>query len=435
MESQTPRSTDPNQQPESGQQRPRIPVSTLWLFMLLLIVLVFAWFREDHTKRSEITYDFYLSQLQAHNVSQIEWVNAQQVVGKFTSLDAAKKELELRAQMKPQPSEAVAKDNAKGEEKKRNAKKADSEAEKEEAKELLEHFRVNVRPVPGDSLDALLQENILLGMVEKAPEQVDNTLMFVLAYFLVPALLFFGLWVMIRRTRDQMMGGGILSGFGKSPAKRYEPTKKPITFDDVAGLEGVKNDLQEIVEFLKNPEKFQRLGGRVPKGVLLMGPPGTGKTLLARAVAGEAGVPFFSISGSEFIQMFVGVGASRVRDMFKTAKDASPCDPVHRRDRRRRPAPRRGPGRRPRRARADAQPDSQRDGRLQPKRVGDRAGRHQPARRARPGAAAARPVRPAHHRRSADSQGPGGDLQGPHPRRAAGRRRRSRTDWPPARSA
>src|SRR5205814_2094650 len=97
------------------------------------------------------------------------------------------------------------------------------------------------------------------------------------------------------------------------------------TFEEVAGLENAKNELQEIVEFLKNPEKFQRLGGRIPKGVLLVGPPGTGKTLLARAVAGEAGVPFFSISGSEFIQMFVGVGASRVRDMFKTAKENSPC--------------------------------------------------------------------------------------------------------------
>src|SRR5213078_2039098 len=96
-------------------------------------------------------------------------------------------------------------------------------------------------------------------------------------------------------------------------------------FDEVAGLENAKAELQEIVEFLKNPEKFQRLGGRIPKGVLLNGPPGTGKTLLARAVAGEAGVPFFSISGSEFIQMFVGVGASRVRDMFKTAKENAPC--------------------------------------------------------------------------------------------------------------
>jgi len=132
--------------------------------------------------------------------------------------------------------------------------------------------------------------------------------------------------MMFRRTRDQFMGaGGMLSGFGKSPAKRYEGAKQPITFADVAGLDTVKSDLEEVVEFLKSPEKFQRLGGRIPKGVLLMGPPGTGKTLLAKAVAGEAGVPFFSINGSEFIQMFVGVGASRVRDLFKTAKEAAPC--------------------------------------------------------------------------------------------------------------
>ena len=207
---------------------------------------------------------------------------------------------------------------------------------------------------------------------------------------------------MLRRTRDQFMGGGILSGFSKSPAKRYEESgKKPITFNDVAGLEGVKHDLQEIVEFLKNPEKFHSLGGRVPKGVLLMGPPGTGKTLLARAVAGEAGVPFFSISGSEFIQMFVGVGASRVRDMFKTAKEASPCilfideiDAVGRHARRR-------PGRRARRTRANAQSDSQRNGRLQPDRSRHRAGGDQSARRARSRAAAPGAFRSAHHGRSA----------------------------------
>jgi len=130
---------------------------------------------------------------------------------------------------------------------------------------------------------------------------------------------------MFRRAREQFMGGGLLSGFAKSPAQRYESDQKRVTFKDVAGLEGVKRDLEEVIEFLKDPKKFQRLGGRVPKGVLLMGPPGTGKTLLARAVAGEAGVPFFSISGSEFIQMFVGVGAGRVRDLFKNAKEASPA--------------------------------------------------------------------------------------------------------------
>jgi cell division protease FtsH len=158
-----------------------------------------------------------------------------------------------------------------------------------------------------------------------AQEVADSAYQYMMLYLVVTLLLFVGVWLMWRRTRDQIFGGGgFLSSFAKSPAKRYEGAKKRITFDDVAGLESVKQDLQEIVEFLKSPEKFHRLGGRIPKGVLLNGPPGTGKTLLARAVAGEAGVPFFSISGSEFIQMFVGVGASRVRDLFKTAKDASP---------------------------------------------------------------------------------------------------------------
>jgi len=154
----------------------------------------------------------------------------------------------------------------------------------------------------------------------------DPALMLTLLLFIalpIGMLIFF--WIMLRRTQNQMMGGGFLSGFSKSPAKRYEGAKQPIAFKDVAGLEGVKADLQEIVDFLKAPDRFQRLGGRVPKGVLLNGPPGTGKTMLARAVAGEAGVPFFSVSGSEFIQMFVGVGASRVRDLFKTAKDAAPA--------------------------------------------------------------------------------------------------------------
>lgn len=129
----------------------------------------------------------------------------------------------------------------------------------------------------------------------------------------------------LRRSQNQMLGGGgFLSGFTRSPAKKYEASAKPITFVDVAGLEGVKADLQEIVDFLKEPAKFRKLGGRVPKGVLLIGPPGTGKTLLARAVAGEAEVPFYSVNGSEFIQMFVGVGASRVRDLFQTAKAQAP---------------------------------------------------------------------------------------------------------------
>lgn len=146
-----------------------------------------------------------------------------------------------------------------------------------------------------------------------------------LIMFGLPLAILGFLFVMIRRSRNDMMGGGFLSGFSKSPAKKFEATDKVIKFTDVAGLEGVKADLQEIVDYLKTPEKFQKLGGYVPKGVLLNGPPGTGKTLLARAIAGEADVPYFSVNGSEFIQMFVGVGASRVRDLFRTAKEQSPA--------------------------------------------------------------------------------------------------------------
>jgi len=159
--------------------------------------------------------------------------------------------------------------------------------------------------------------------IDPNPPNTPNGLVWLM--LLLPTFLILGfIYLMMRRARDQF-DGGILGSFVKSPAKRHDKSKQRTTFEEVAGLENAKAELQEIVEFLKNPEKFQRLGGRIPKGVLLVGPPGTGKTLLGRAVAGEAGVPFYSISGSEFIQMFVGVGASRVRDMFKTAKENSPC--------------------------------------------------------------------------------------------------------------
>ncbi|WP_420471850.1 ATP-dependent zinc metalloprotease FtsH [Brevundimonas sp. FT23042] len=140
---------------------------------------------------------------------------------------------------------------------------------------------------------------------------------------LLPFLLIIGLWVLIMR---QMQGGARgAMGFGKSKAKLLTEHKGRKTFEDVAGVDEAKEELQEVVDFLKDPGKFQRLGGKIPKGALLVGPPGTGKTLLARAVAGEAGVPFFSISGSDFVEMFVGVGASRVRDMFEQAKKNAPC--------------------------------------------------------------------------------------------------------------
>jgi cell division protease FtsH len=141
--------------------------------------------------------------------------------------------------------------------------------------------------------------------------------------YLLPFLLFFGFWIFLM---NQVQGGGSkVMSFGKSRAKRMSPDSPKVTFKDVAGAEEAVEELHEIKEFLENPKKFQALGARIPKGVLLYGPPGTGKTLLARAVAGEAGVPFFSISGSDFVEMFVGVGASRVRDLFEQAKQSSPC--------------------------------------------------------------------------------------------------------------
>ncbi len=179
-----------------------------------------------------------------------------------------------------------------------------------------------IKPIVDDLVKATKPDDKPVMIDSEAP---PGTGLMLWVTFLLPSLLFIVfIYLMMRRARDQF-DGGILGNFIKSPAKRHDKSKQRTTFEEVAGLENAKAELQEIVEFLKNPERFQRLGGRIPKGVLLVGSPGSGKTLLARAVAGEAGVPFYSISGSEFIQMFVGVGASRVRDMFKTAKESSPC--------------------------------------------------------------------------------------------------------------
>ncbi len=196
----------------------------------------------------------------------------------------------------------------------------------EEAERLKPKFRVNLPP----SSESIAELREFLDQ-HKVPYsfKAQNQFLSMLVVFFGPILLLTFIvllvtWLMFRRTRDQM-SGGLLGNFNKRPFREYTANQPRVTFDDVAGLENVKLELQEMVEFLKNPIKFQRLGARVPKGTLLMGPPGTGKTLLAKAVAGEAGVPFFSINGSEFIQLFVGVGAMRVRDLFRTAKEVAPC--------------------------------------------------------------------------------------------------------------
>jgi cell division protease FtsH len=153
---------------------------------------------------------------------------------------------------------------------------------------------------------------------------VESTLLRDILSWVIPAIVFFALWLFLLRRFAEKQGGGFLA-LGKSKAKVYMETDTKTTFDDVAGVDEAKEELKEIVGFLKDPKRYGRLGGRVPRGVLLVGPPGTGKTLLARAVAGEAGVPFFSISGSEFVEMFVGVGAARVRDLFEQARQKAPA--------------------------------------------------------------------------------------------------------------
>jgi cell division protease FtsH len=155
------------------------------------------------------------------------------------------------------------------------------------------------------------------------PIESDQNPLFQILISWFPMLLLIGVWVFFMR--QMQGGGGRAMGFGKSKAKLLTEKSGRVTFDDVAGIEEAKSELEEIVEFLRDPQKFQRLGGKIPKGVLLVGPPGTGKTLLARSIAGEANVPFFTISGSDFVEMFVGVGASRVRDMFEQGKKNAPC--------------------------------------------------------------------------------------------------------------
>ena len=178
---------------------------------------------------------------------------------------------------------------------------------------------VTIKPEDAQITDLLIDHKI---PVRAEKQQQSGFQSFLLT--LLPFLLLIGVWIYFM---NRMQGGGKggAMGFGKSKAKMLTEKHGRVTFDDVAGIDEAKEELEEIVEFLRNPQKFSRLGGKIPKGALLVGPPGTGKTLLARAIAGEAGVPFFTISGSDFVEMFVGVGASRVRDMFEQAKKSSPC--------------------------------------------------------------------------------------------------------------
>jgi cell division protease FtsH len=293
-----------------SDEQPRKPsprlAATSWLIPVLIATLIVSLFwLNSGPPRTEIRYDFFLEQLRQGNVDALE-TGLQEAIGTFKTA--------------PDLSATIVNGKAVPAEKGPDGK----------PKKANKAFRVHL-PDP-DSAAAAEMESILnqlqvqgRAVPRKIAPTYDLVMPTLIGTTLVTVALFVFFWLWLRRTQNQMMGGGFLSGFTRSPAKRYEASRQAITFQEVAGLEGVKADLQELVEFLKNPKKFQKLGGRVPKGVLLMGPPGTGKTLLARAIAGEAGVPFFSVNGSEFIQMFVGVGASRVRDLFRVAKEASPA--------------------------------------------------------------------------------------------------------------
>ena len=247
----------------------------LWFVLVLMAVLAVRFIQGDDPSRVQFTYNEFMSQLRNGNVHEVTFVLPSDLRG------------ELRA---PVPRDA---------------------------QEFI-YFELTLPPGTAEGLNAELDAQQVIVGAEKPQTGWGTVLLTAL-----PWLLFIAFWFWIFRT---MQGGGNRAfQFGRSKARMISPEAPKVTFGDVAGADEAKEELHEIIEFLKDPQKFARLGGRLPKGVLLVGPPGTGKTLLARAVAGEAGRPFFSMSGSDFVEMFVGVGASRVRDLFEQGKANAPC--------------------------------------------------------------------------------------------------------------
>jgi cell division protease FtsH len=272
---------------DTGPERPRLFGPRFWMLLLGLLVLnwVLSALLVRAPERTEVPYTLFRAQVEAGNVAS--------VTGIEDAIDGAFKN-PVRVPVDDQTQEVT-----------RFSTRRPSFAADDNLWELLTKHNVEVsaEPPPGPSL----LERVLLGFG--------------------PTLLLVGLFVLLaRRAAGGAGGAGALGGFGRSRARRYEPeTGQRTTFADVAGIDEVEDEVAEIVDFLKNPDRYRRLGAMVPKGVLLAGPPGTGKTLLARAVAGEADVPFYFVSASEFIEFIVGVGASRVRDLFETAKNNAPA--------------------------------------------------------------------------------------------------------------
>ncbi|MCL4476795.1 MAG: ATP-dependent zinc metalloprotease FtsH [Nitrospirae bacterium] len=264
--------------------------STSWrvlIVFLLVFALLYFWNRflgVEGPPSYSISYTQFIDQLDAANIKAVT-IKKSQVTGEFI------KEVNIQV---PGEKKAVP----------------------------VKRFITFLPSFQGEGLLTKLEEKKVVINVEPAEQE---SILWQILIGILPFGLIIGVWILIMRRAQQVQGGpGGLFSFGASKARLYDVRKPRVTFKDVAGMDNVKQELRETIEFLKDPTKFRRLGAKVPKGVLLVGPPGTGKTLLARATAGEAGVPFFSISASEFIEMFVGVGASRVRDMFKKAKSAQP---------------------------------------------------------------------------------------------------------------
>ena len=274
-----------NRPSRPGDEPPRVfPSGLLMMAIVMLIIFLVFSFSKAMLDDKKIDYSVFKEQLRANNVKSIV----------MTGYD-------FEGTWRKNPGQSD-----------------------DEKKKFTDTFNTHMPEAFRDG-DPELQELLKTGKVElrsETPNPVSGIQVFL--WVIVPVAMIGLLIFMMRRASDPM-GSGFLGSFARSPAKRFQPSDQRTTFKEVAAMEQAKTELMEVVEFLKNPAKYQRLGAQIPKGVLLVGPPGTGKTLLARATAGEAGVPFYSINGSEFIQMFVGVGASRVRDLFQTAKDNSPC--------------------------------------------------------------------------------------------------------------
>ncbi len=251
---------------------PTIRTLIVWIAILMVVIVLWTTFQSGRLQTVPLTFTEFLEHVDANRVASVE-IRGQELNGAFKESDRFTEGEKFSTYLPPEYPELIPQ---------------------------LREAQVDI----------------------KAAEPRTNPLLQFL-FTWAPFLLIIGLWVFFMR--QMQSGGNKALSFGKSRAKLLSNTGKKVTFADVAGIEEAKEELSEVVEFLKEPGKFQKLGGRIPKGVLLMGPPGTGKTLLARAIAGEANVPFFSISGSDFVEMFVGVGASRVRDLFEQGKKNAPC--------------------------------------------------------------------------------------------------------------